>query len=311
MKLEEVYSIWLPEKKRQVKPTSVSTYVNIYNIHIRPKFGQYEIGDIARNEVRSWVYEKLDNTNLSIHYLKDMLIVLKMLLHYAYEELDQKIDKTEWRIQWPTTNKSGKRGGVKAYTKDEAKRITSYLLAHPSFKGLGILISLCGGLRIGEVAALKWEDIDIDQKVIHVNKTLTRIYYPDERRSEISIGTTKTTSSTRKVPIAKNLLGALKKFKAVTLPSYYVITGTNHFSEGRTYRHFYVDVVKKAGIDKVLTYHALRHTFATTMIDNGANVKAVSEILGHSEVATTMNLYVHPSDDAKNKALNKAIANIF
>lgn len=315
MKLKAVYPIWLADKRRRVKVSTLYTYVTLWDSHLRAAFGEYEVTEITRFVVRQWVYRHLDNGTLCIKYIKDILIVLKMLLEYADVELEQKISSLEWAIVWPTANKTGAKGKVKSYTMEQSKKIVAYILENPSFPGLGVLLSLCGGLRIGEVSALTWGDIDLKEKTINVNKTLIRAFDISENgeigKSRVMAGTTKTVSSTRKVPIAKNLVDIFKRFKAVCNPDYYVTSGSRHPCETRTFRNWSRKILIDAGIKEPLNFHALRHTFASLMIDSGANVKAVSMLLGHSDISTTMNLYVHPSEDSKVKEMNKLISKMF
>lgn len=312
MKLREVLVEWVPVKRRQVKISTLTAYDHIWRSRLEPRFGDTEIESITRREVRAYAYELMDS-GLGKKAIKDILIVLKMLLRFAADEYDVNIPSLHWKIDWPTDNRTGvSLERVPTYSPDEVKRIIAWIKDNPSFESLGILISLCAGLRIGEVSALQWDDIDLERKVIKVTKTLERVQsscFSDDtpRKSVIYIGNTKTKNGTREVPIAKDLVAILKNFKSICRPEYYVITGTKKFIEPRIYRLYSVRMLRSAGIENVKVYHGLRHTFATNLINAGVDVKTVSVLMGHSNISTTMDLYVHPSAESKSTALNKAL----
>ncbi len=152
---------------------------------------------------------------------------------------------------------------------------------------------------------------------IHVNKTMERIYLPgnigtDRKKTVVEIGAPKTSSSDRHIPILKNILPIVKKFYAVCKPDYYVCTCSEDFIEPRTLRTYYrIFILEKVKLNHCIKFHGLRHTFASTLIENKVDVKTVSTILGHSDISTTLNVYVHPSNEAKICAVNGGLKGIF
>lgn len=151
-----------------------------------------------------------------------------------------------------------------------------------------------------------------DNKCIHVTHTIERIMDIDTRKTKVIESTPKTIESRRDIPIGRDLLGILKKFKACYNDSFYVTTGDEKFCEPRVYRNYYRHLVlNEVGLDRCIKFHGLRHSFATRMIASKADMKTTSRILGHSDVSTTMNLYVHPSMDDKLDAINKSMKNLF
>lgn len=194
----------------------------------------------------------------------------------------------------------------------EVKKITAYALENPSTKNIGILITVCSGMRIGEICALKWEDIDFGKNVIHVDGTIQRIYDPEIKKTRLVYSLPKTVSSNRYIPISKNIVKMLKDFRKVSKPDYYVCSGSVKPIEPRTFRDYYKRfILKKVGIDHVIKFHGLRHTFASLLIESKADVKTVSTVLGHSDVSTTLNVYCHPSDESKKKAIDAGLKNVF
>ena len=163
----------------------------------------------------------------------------------------------------------------------------------------------------------QWQDVDLVGKVIHVNKTIERIYLPenigtDKKKTVVEIGSPKTNSSDRYIPILKDIFPIVKKFSAVCKPEYYVCSCSEGFVEPRTLRTYYrIFILEKVKLDHCIKFHGLRHTFASTLIENKVDVKTVSTILGHSDISTTLDVYVHPSDEAKRGAVNGGLKGIF
>lgn len=316
MRLNDVYAEWLPIKKRQVKESTLSCYQLIFINVIKPKLGNEDVETLNKKVVMPFIYELLDSGSKSKKYCSDILIVLKMLIRFASDELDLIVPDTSWKILWPTKNKISA-PKLERYTPDEYKKIVDYVIDNPSPRNLGVLLTICSGMRIGEVCALQWRDIDLVNKTIHINKTMERIYIPDNigttrKKTKVEIGSPKTTSSDRYIPILKDILPVVKKFAAVCNPDYYVCTCDEKFIEPRSLRAYYQTfILDKVKLDHCIKFHGLRHTFASTLIENKIDIKTVSTILGHSDISTTLNVYVHPSDEAKRDAVNAGLKRIF
>jgi len=184
--------------------------------------------------------------------------------------------------------------------------LMQYVTDNFTFRNLGIYICLSTGMRIGEVCALKWSDIDLGTETIHVNRTIERIYIieGDKRRTELVIGTPKTKNSIREIPVSKELMKLIRPLKKLMNDDYFVITNEAKPTEPRTYRNYYKQLLKQLGIPD-LKFHGLRHSFATRCIESQCDYKTVSVILGHANISTTLNLYVHPNMDQKKKCINK------
>lgn len=315
MILNDVYNEWCQYKRRQVKVSSLSTYQILYIKIIAPRFGNTKVEYMDKKMVTSFIYDLLDSGR-SKHYCSDILILIKMLIRFASDELDVVVPDTTWKILWPTNNKAATLK-LERYSAEEYRKIVSYIMDNPSPRNLGILLTICSGMRIGEVCALQWQDVDVANKVIHVRKTIERIYLPDnigtgKKKTMIQIGTPKTSSSDRYIPILKDILPIVKKFSSVCNPNYYVCSCSDEFIEPRTFRLYYRRfILDKVKLDHCIKFHGLRHTFASTLIENKVDVKTVSVILGHSDISTTLDVYVHPSDDAKRGAVNSGLKGIF
>lgn len=188
----------------------------------------------------------------------------------------------------------------------EHKKILDYIKEHFTFYSLGIYISLTAGLRIGEVCGLKWEDIDCDRGVLSVRRTVERIYVLNGEKNftKIVLSEPKTTNARRDVPICKELMSMMKPLKKVVNENFYVLTNAAKPTEPRTYRNFFYRLMEELGMPHI-RYHDLRHTFATRCIESKCDYKTVSVLLGHADIATTLNMYVHPDETQKRNVVNK------
>lgn len=297
-KISKVIEAWKEDKKQYVKKSSYSAYMLLIENHLLPTFG-HQI-EIKEAEVQKFVFRKLDE-GLSPKTIKDILIVLKMILKFGMK--NKVFEYQQFDIQFPTERVSPK---IDVLSKANQKKIMSHLQEHFTFKNLGIYICLSAGIRIGEVCALTWEDIDTDTGIISIRKTIQRIYVVDGdiRRTELILDTPKTKNSIREIPMNRDLLKVLKPIKKVVNNSYFVLTNEPNPTEPRTYRNYYKKLMKKLDMPE-LKFHGLRHSFATRCIESNCDYKTVSVILGHSNISTTLNLYVHPNIEQKKKCIEQ------
>ena len=193
---------------------------------------------------------------------------------------------------------------LRILTKDEQEQLEAFLYSSVDLVGVGIMISLYAGLRIGEICALSWEDIDLASGIIHIRHTIARVPCTDpqkDAKTSLIVDTPKTKASLRDIPISSLLQEQLATVKSSTG---FILTDSQTFVSPRTYEYRFHKVLDNCGIDQV-NYHTLRHTFATRCIEAGVDVKSLSEMLGHANVGITLNTYVHPSMDLKRLQLEK------
>lgn len=296
--IQQVAMLWQNDKKQYVKQSTISSYILLVEKHILPDFGTK--ATITEDEAQAFVFKKLES-GLSKKTIKDMLIVLKMILKFGAKQ--QWLVYQPFDIQFPTERQAKP---LEVLSKTQQKTVMQYIKNNFTFRNLGIYLCLSTGMRIGEVCALQWEDIDIANGVIHINKTIQRIYTIDgeQRKTELLIDTPKTKNSYREIPISSDLLRLLKPFKKVVNPSFFVLTNEAKPTEPRTYRNYYNQLMQSIGMPK-LKFHGLRHSFATRCIESNCDYKTVSVLLGHANISTTLNLYVHPNFEQKKKAINQ------
>lgn len=314
MIFKEAYKEWKERKRRQVKESTLAAYILITDNHLLPFFGDMPADKINRRQVQQFVDNKLDE-GLCAKYIRDMLIVLKMIVRFVSDEYEIPVLDT-WKVVFPSKNAAPAHNKLERYTPEEFRKIVETVLSYPSPKNLGILIALCSGMRIGEVCALQYSDIDLDRKVIKVSKSIERIYLLNDGerkgKTKVIIGEPKTLSSRREIPIMRDIYPLVKKFAAIARPEYYVCSLSEKYIEPRTFRNYYRNfILNKVGLKECIKFHGLRHTFASTLIESKIDVKTVSSILGHSDVSTTLDVYVHPSEDTKRNAINSALKRAF
>ena len=295
---EEIVVLWQADKKQYVKRSTYSAYSLLVNNHLIPAFaGAY---DVTEDLVQSFVFTKLEQ-GLSQKSVKDILIVLKMILRFAVKQ--GFMQHREIDVKFPTERE---RQELEVLSRSSQKQIMEYVQSHFTFMNLGIYICLCAGLRIGDVCALVWDDIDVESGVINVSKTIQRIYVIEggEKHTEVIIDTPKSKNSIREIPIARDLLKMIKPFKKVVNGRFYVLTNSAQPTEPRTYRNYYKRLMTQLDMPK-LKFHGLRHSFATRCIESRCDYKTVSVLLGHSNISTTLNLYVHPNMEQKKKCVEQ------
>ena len=301
---ESVADLWKKDKKQYVKISTYSAYCLLVDNHLIPEFKGKD--DITEELVQEYVLKEL-NKGLNEKTIKDILIVLKMILKFGVK--NGMLEYRQIDTKFPTNHDKKM---VEVLTRDNQRKLMDYINDNFTFKNLGIVICLSTGLRIGELCALRWQDIDTEESIIKVRHTIQRIYITDEgdrKYTKILIDTPKTKESIRDIPLSTNLIKILKPLKKVVKDEYFVLTNDINPTEPRTYRNYYKRLLNKLNIPDI-KFHGLRHSFATRCIEIHSDYKTVSVILGHSNISTTLNLYVHPNKEQKKKCIDKMLRSL-
>ena len=301
--IREIAEAWKEYKRPYVKQSTMAAYVLILENHILPEFGGND--SLHEHEVQAFVLKKIER-GLSVKSVKDILIVLKMVMKFGVK--NEWMKHYEWDIKYPANNQPKE---LEVLSVANHKKILDYVQHNFTFMSLGIYISLSTGLRIGEICALKWSDINEADGTITVQRTIERIYVVEgeKKHTQLVINTPKTVNSCREIPMSKELLAMVKPMKKVVNGDFYVLTNEDKPTEPRTYRNYYNRLIEKLDIPK-LKYHGLRHSFATRCIEAGCDYKTVSVLLGHANISTTLNLYVHPNMEQKKRCINKMLKSL-
>lgn len=301
--INQITEEWKEEKKKYVKKSTYAAYQLLIQNHIKPYFG--DLYEVNEEKVQQFVFDKLD-AGLSEKTIRDIIIVLKMILKFGikngyleYVQIDVKFPSKQYKKNLDVLSKA------------DQKKFMEHLRNNFTFKNLGIFICLSTGMRIGEICGLRWCDVDTAEGVIKVRHTLQRIYIieGETRHTELLLDTPKTANSVRDIPMSSELLKMLKSINKVVNENYYVISNDIKPIEPRTYRNYYKKLCKQLDIPE-LKFHGLRHSFATRCIESKADYKTVSVLLGHSNISTTLNLYVHPNKEQKKKTIDKMLRSL-
>lgn len=300
---EAAAQAWIESSKTRLKESSIVKYNNILKTYLVPQLGQYEITMITREKISLYSNELLSTggrkgTGLSPKTVSSIISVIKSIFEYASLNGNHSISD----VKSISVRQSQK--PMRILSVLEQQKVSKYLCDNINLSNLGILVCLYTGMRIGEICALKWKDISFEEQYIYVHKTLQRIQRKSEtgQKTAILISTPKSNCSIRKIPLPAEIFRRIVTMKCKD--NTYFLTGMLHdYIEPRTLQNRFKAVVKSCGI-QYANFHALRHTFATRCVELGFDIKSLSEILGHASVNITLNRYVHPSMELKQKNMN-------
>lgn len=296
--VREASEQWLSSAKLRVKESSYANYENIVSKHILPILGKEFMQNLTTNRLNDFIHYKLNHGRLngkgglSAKSVRDIMTVYRSIEAYAAREYGMR----ETHFTMPKTEKKQ----TDIFTSAERKILESYLINNQNNTNISILLCLFTGLRIGELCGLKWEDIDFDNTVLYVKRTVQRI--SKNGKSQVVIGTPKSKSSIRTVPIPEFILNILRSYRNYS--DFYIITGTSKPTEPRTMQNRFKSILQICKIRNV-NFHLLRHTYATVCIEKGFDPKTLSELLGHSDASITLNRYVHSSMQMKRNYVSR------
>lgn len=298
--ISEVAARWKKDKQQYVKLSTFSAYELILENHLLPAFAQND--RLTEDDVQAFVLQKLQG-GLKQNTVKDMLVVLKMIQRFGVK--NGLLDHQEWNIKFPTERVKQKPA---VFSIAHQRALMLHIKKNLTNRNLGILLCLNTGMRIGEVCALRWSDIDLCMGTIRVTRTLERIYLIEgnHRRTQLIINTPKTKNSDREIPISTDLLKTIRPMKKETNDNHYLLTNSAKPIEPRIYRKYFKRLLQQLGLP-IMKFHGLRHSFATRCIESLCDYKTVSVLLGHASISTTLNLYVHPDLTQKRKCINKML----
>lgn len=294
---------WLAGKKSYVKESTYALYQYEIENYLLPALGHMCIADLNEQFLQEAVLNWQNESGGSRRAMKkstvqNLVILLKQIARYAMKKDYIKQSKIDIRYAPQKSIQCSR----KILEEEEQLRLISAVLADLTPETLGILLCINSGLRIGELCALKWSDVNISERILHVTKTMQRIYLKNSNpKSYVVITGPKTESSVRDIPLSEKMCELIAEVGDMN-PQHYILTNSERYIEPRTYRKHYNVFLHMQGISHI-KFHSLRHTFATKCIESGADYRVVSEILGHSTINTTLNMYVHPQMSQKRKCI--------
>lgn len=284
------------------KPRTYERYSQIVKVHILPLLGDYELIDLTPIVLQKFISTLFNGGNkrtgkgLSPNFVKSVISVLQNSLKTAHI-LGLIPEYTADKIKRPKIVEKQ----VECFSVAEQKKIEQYVLESKKSKLKGIVLCLYTGLRIGELLALTWDDIDFQKGRLAVTKTCHDGNVNGKHC--IIVDTPKTETSYRYIPLSKPLLAILKDLKKES-ESNYVVSDKADPVFVRSYQRTFELLLKRLNIPHK-GFHALRHTFATRAIECGMDVKSLSEILGHKNATITLNRYAHSLWEHKSEMMDK------
>lgn len=293
MTTKKLLTEWLNQHaKEHIKARTHNRYEELINLHIIPSIGNLEIKDVSRKSIQSLIVQKKISGNLhtgeklSSSSVNMILSILNSAFEYAcdmeyiYENPCSRVKKAKHEAK-----------RIEAFTAEEQKKIELEILASNDKRLHGILLCLYTGIRIGELLALTWDDIDFSRNVLQITKT---VYKKRDKLGlwSLCIDEPKTKSSVRTIPLTNHIVKILKKDRKNAASKYVVETKKGGQMPTRSYQYIFAKLTSKVDV-RNLNFHALRHTFATRALECGIDVKTVSDIMGHQNASVTLNCYAH------------------
>lgn len=299
---------WLSWERCVCKESSYIRYEDAMYRYLLPHFGDEQIEQITRKDVLDFCHSLVKGENvyngsggLAAGTVAGLTSILRNVLRYAE-------DIKEYNVVdigcIPLGRKRTKK--IRAFSMEEQKSLEAYLKSNLNPSNLGILLCLYTGLRIGEICALRWGDVLLEEKCIYVHSAVQRL--PNargqgrgEKKTRLVLSKPKSAQSVRKIPVPS-------KLQSILIDNWeeeaFLLSGSTKITEPRTMQYRFASILRTCGIENA-SFHCLRHTFATRCIEMGMDVKCLSELLGHSNVAITLGTYVHPSMDIKQQQMER------
>ena len=291
---------WLDKKRSEVKESTIIKYECIVTRHINPALGDCAPDRLTAGRIDEFSRGLL-KSGLSAKTVHDILVVLRGVLVYAAAIAGN--GSAVPRIRYPARE----RKEMRVLTREEQSRLVGYLRRDMDDCKFGVLLTLLSGMRLGEICALRWENIAADERTITVASTLHRLRdtmsSATPQRTRITTGTPKSATSSRTIPMTAQTAELCDRMRHENGAAY-ILTGSERCMEPRTLQYRMKKYARDCGLDGV-HFHTLRHTFATRAIEAGFEIKSLSEILGNSTTTITLDRYVHSSLELKRENMRK------
>lgn len=302
MKLKELLEVWLERyMKHTIKIRTYNRYKGICELHLIKDLGEYELDELKPNVLQDFLLKKIDD-HYSTNTIKGIVSVLKQALKLAItlEFVDKEYCSN---LKMPSSEEKE----ISVFNKKEQLVIESFCLNHKKRNYIGIVICLYTGIRLGELLALTWDDIDFNSNLLTINKTS----YSSKvnGKTQIIVDKPKTKKSNRVIPLPNQLVKLLKIIKKESNSKYVITTRNSGMVGNRSYQRTFKFILKKVNVP-YRNFHSLRHTFATNAIELGMDVKTLAEILGHTNAMITLNRYSHSLLNYKIEMMNKLGKNL-
>lgn len=299
----EFAEIWLQSIKCGLKESTYAHYQYTLHRYLLPILGTISVSNLEESVLEQAMRQIItapdgQHQPLGFSSARECLSMVRRICKYAAHlklirpmELSVRLPQEKNRVTVPLSMA-------------EQNQLRAYVLANPSPRKLGLLLGMESGLRIGEICGLKWSDFDLKAETVQINRTVSRISCGDGH-TKIVIQTPKTRTSRREVPLPKHIIQALKKLRSSYSSDAWFLSGNiDKPVEPRCYRKSIRAYLKQAAVRRIRP-HGLRHTFATTCLQAGCDIKTLSELLGHANANITLQRYVHSDLSRKRREIRR------
>lgn len=292
---------WLQLNRNRIKESTYVKYSAILEKHIKPRLGGCLVQSLSSLLIEQFSHELLYEEELAPKTVKDILTMLHSVIRYTTKQFPEPLPMVE--IVYPKVP----RNEMRVLTREEQTRFVQYLLQDMDECKFGVLLALLTGMRIGEVCALRWENVSLTEQTIRVRSTMQRLRNFDENRTsktKILISEPKSSNSTRVIPLTEYTVKLCQTQWCMNAAAFVLTGEADRYIEPRSMQYRLERYTEECGLEDV-HFHTLRHTFATRCVEVDFEIKSLSEILGHSSPRITLERYVHSSLELKRSNMNK------
>ena len=289
---------WLEVNRNRITESSYVKYSAVIEKHLKPSLGGIRTEAISTEVISRFTDLLIYSKGLSSKTARDVLTILGSILKYAKKRAAARMPDVE--IIFPKCQKKE----MRVLSRSEQERFVEYLITDMDEYKFGILLALITGLRIGELCALRWENISFEERCIRIKSTMQRLKDFDTYNTKVIISNPKSESSVRVIPLTDYAVSLCRRFCSADSRAFVLTGDSERFCEPRKMQYHFTKIVEQLGFFGV-HFHSLRHTFATRCVEVGFEIKSLSEILGHASPKITLERYVHSSIELKRDNMQK------
>ena len=287
MTVSELVEEYLYVSKNRIKISTFQRYTGFLENHIKDTLNKQPVIYVTSLSIHEFATKKLEQ-GLAPQTVNSILVFLHSCFRYGHKQYSLPLPE----IMYLSVEKRE----MRVFSEEEQKRLVTYLNRDLDIYKFGVLLALYTGLRIGELCALKWEDIKDGR--INVRRTVQRLKSDTNSGTKLYIGTPKTITSIREIPVPSFLKELIEDFRIKSKQEFVLGTDVIPMAEPRIMQIKFKKYLSESGISEA-NFHTLRHTFATRCVECDFEIKSLSAVLGHSTVAITLNKYVHTTFQMK------------
>lgn len=292
--VRELMELWLADRAEKVKDSSYACYADLVRLHICPELGVGQVRDMTAEKLEQFLSAKKKTGRkdgkggFSAKTISDILFVLKSALKLAQRKHGYIESAEIMDVKCPA---AGKRK-VETFGQKETERMSKLLLENWNLENAAVFLTLNTGIRLGELCGLRWSDLNTQENELRIRRTVLRLRKCG--KTQLVVQTPKSEQSRRDLPLQPELVELLSKLRKTEMEDSYIFSGVRKPLDPRTVQYRFHRFLKR-NLLSVHNFHVLRHSFASRCIEKGMDAKCLSEILGHANIKTTLQLYVHPS----------------